>query len=182
MLHKFYSEKVIGVLTWSMRDITRFVDSSDYFEENHSKRMLRFRSEKSSLRFRTKRLPFSLPSLLDSSLRSVAIAVIGVYQHHISPEKGYSCSHRIVYGGDSCSEYVKKTLTDKSLFEATLLARRRFRECNTACTSSKNRVVKSNSSVMVSVGPDTDIIQLIIGAIVALLALIFGIINGCCKK
>lgn len=162
--------------------MTRFVDSSDYFGENHSKRTLRFRSGKSSLRFRTKTLLFTLLSLLDISLRSVSIAVISVYQRHILPEKGYSCSHRIVYGSDSCSEYVKKTLADKSLFEATLLARRRFRECNAACISSKNRVVKSNSSVMVSVGPDTDIIQLIIGAIVALLALIFGSISGCCKK
>jgi putative component of membrane protein insertase Oxa1/YidC/SpoIIIJ protein YidD len=126
-------------------------------------------------------MPFNLLSLLDSLLRSVAVAIIGGYQHHLSPRKGYSCSHRIVYGGDSCSEYVKKTLADKSLVEATLLARQRFKECNITYTSSKNRVVESNGSVIVSVGPDTDIIQWIISIIVAIFALIFGRNSGCCK-
>lgn len=164
--------------------MTRFINSSDHSKENRSKRLLRFKSTKStktSLRFFAKSLPFNLLLLLDSSLRSVAIAIIGGYQHHLSPRKGYSCSHRIAYGGDSCSEYVKKTLADKSLFESTLLARQRFKECNITYTSLKNRVVESNGSAMVSVGPDTDIIQWIISIIVAILALIFGRNSGCCK-
>jgi len=112
------------------------------------------------------------------------IVIINSYQRHLSPKKGYPCAHRLIYGGDSCSQYVKKTLTDKSLFEATVLAKRRFRECNIAHVSAKKQFIESNNLDMVSVGPDDPIgviIQFIIGIIAAILALIFGRNNGCCK-
>lgn len=116
--------------------------------------------------------------------RSIAITMISFYQHHISPRKGYCCAYRVVHGGDSCSQYVKNVLADKSLFESTLLARRRFRDCTIAHISAKNRVVDSKDSVMVSVGGD-DIISIIIGFIMwiitAILAFIFGRNSGCCK-
>ncbi|MFN6558547.1 MAG: membrane protein insertion efficiency factor YidD [Nostoc sp. ChiSLP01] len=165
-----------------MRDVTQFIDNSHYATNRRSKRILRFRPTKTSLRFHKKGWPFRLLSLFDSSLRSVAIAIIGVYQRHLSPRKGYSCAHRIVHGGDSCSEYVKNVLADKSLFESTLLAKQRFRECNIAYISSKNRVIEFKDSVMVSVGPDSDpifgCIFLIIGAI---LSLICGRGNSPCR-
>lgn len=135
-----------------------------------------------SFRFHKRRLPFNLLSLLDRSLRSVAIEIIGGYQHHVSPRKGYSCTHRVVYGGDSCSEYVKRILADKSLFEATLLSRQRFRECNSAYTFSKNQVVKHGSSAIVSAGPDDGIIQLFIGLIILIFGLIFRFFGICCNK
>ena len=84
---------------------------------------------------------FTLVSFLDKLLRSVAIVFIKCYQHYISPIKGYSCAHRIVYGGPSCSEYVKNTLTNTNLFESTLLTRQRFRDCKTAYISYKSRVI-----------------------------------------
>jgi putative component of membrane protein insertase Oxa1/YidC/SpoIIIJ protein YidD len=164
-----------------MRNVTRFIGSPYYSKEKRSRGMLHFESTKTSFSFPTKRWSFNLLSLLDSSLRSVAIATIGGYQRHLSPRKGYSCSHRIVYGGASCSEYVKQTLADKSLFETTLLSRQRFRECNIAHISSKNRVVASNGSVMVSAGFDGDCITGIVSIIGAILALILGKNSGCCK-
>lgn len=164
-----------------MRDVTRFIDGSYYAPKRRSKGILRFRSTKTGFRFLKKGWPFRLLSPLDSSLRSVTIAIIGVYQRHLSPKKGYSCAHRIVHSGDSCSEYLKNVLADKSLFESTLLARQRFRECNIAYIYSKNRVVESKGSVMGSVGWDGDIIGMIIGIITAILAFIFGRNSGCCK-
>ena len=158
-----------------MKDVTQFIDGSYHSKEKRSRGMLRFKSTKTRFYFPTKRWSFNLLSLLDSSLRSVVIAVIGGYQRHLSPRKGYSCSHRIVYGSASCSEYVKKTLADKSLFEATLLAKQRFRECNIAYTLSKNRVVKSNGSVKGSVGFDGDLIS-------AILTLIAGLVGCLCCK
>jgi putative component of membrane protein insertase Oxa1/YidC/SpoIIIJ protein YidD len=149
-----------------MRDVTRFIDSSHYVTKKRSK----------GWTFRR------LLSLIDRSLRSIAVALIDSYQRNLSPRKGYSCAHRIVFGGDSCSEYVKNVLTDKSLFETTLLARQRFRECNIASISSKNQGVESKNSAMVSVGPDSDpifgCIFLIVGAI---LSLICGKGNSPCK-
>jgi putative component of membrane protein insertase Oxa1/YidC/SpoIIIJ protein YidD len=34
-----------------------------------------------------------------------AIASLNTYQKYLSPHKGFSCPHRLAYGGDSCSEY-----------------------------------------------------------------------------
>jgi putative component of membrane protein insertase Oxa1/YidC/SpoIIIJ protein YidD len=162
-----------------MRDVILFIDRSYYATKIHNKSLLRFRSTNTGFRFLKKGWSFRLLPPLDSSLRSVAIAIIGVYQRHLSPRKGYSCAHRNVHGGDSCSEYVKNVLTDKSLFESTFLARQRLRECNIAYISSKNRVVESKDSVMGSVGIDGDFIGCIVGIITAFLALIFGKNCGC---
>jgi putative component of membrane protein insertase Oxa1/YidC/SpoIIIJ protein YidD len=168
-----------------MLNVTRFIDNSYYGTKRQSKGILRFRSTKTGFHFLKKGWSFKLLSLLDNSLRSVVIAIIGGYQRHLSPRKGYSCTHRIVHGGDSCSQYVKKTLADKSLFETTLLARQRFRECNIAYVSSQNLVVESKGLVKVSVGPSGPeewLIQLIIGIVAAIVALIFGRNNNCgCK-
>jgi putative component of membrane protein insertase Oxa1/YidC/SpoIIIJ protein YidD len=148
-----------------MRDLTQFMDSSYSTIESRSKGILRFRSL----------------SLLDRSLRSVAIATIAAYQRHLSPRKGYSCSHRIVHGGHSCSESIKNTLADKSLFEATLLARKRFRECDIAYMSLKNQPVKSERSIGTSIDFDyTDPIACIFGLVAALIAAFFGK-GSCCK-
>jgi putative component of membrane protein insertase Oxa1/YidC/SpoIIIJ protein YidD len=124
-----------------MSDFTRFPDGSYSVMKKPSKRVLLFRLTNASFRFIRRVGNFRLLSLVDKSLRSVVIALIGGYQRYLSPIKGYSCTHRIVYGGVSCSEYVKNTLTDKSLFESTLLARQRFRACGIAYTSYKSRVI-----------------------------------------
>ncbi|WP_414517731.1 membrane protein insertion efficiency factor YidD [Nostoc sp. PCC 9305] len=158
-----------------MRDVTRFIDNSHYATKRRGKSILRFKPTKTGFRFIKKGSPFRLLSLLDSSLRSVAIGIIGVYQRHLSPRKGYSCAHRIVYGGDSCSEYVKNALADKSLFESTLLARQRFRECNIAYISSKTRVVGFKVPV---IGPTFDCDPQMVGACCALL----GIFKICSER
>gem|GEM_PF-5376803 len=147
-----------------------------------SEGILRFRPAETSFGFSKKGWLFRLLSPLDSSLRSVLMAIIVSYQRYLSPRKGYSCAHRIVHGGDSCSQYVKKTLADKNLFESTLLAKKRFEACNTVYTSSKNRFAESRGSVMASVGPDpTEPIGCIIAIVVAILVWISKKSGCSCK-
>lgn len=62
----------------------------------------------------------------------VALASLNIYQKHISPRKGFSCPHRMLYGNQSCSEYVKDILTNQSLTTAIKMAPQRFRDCQAA--------------------------------------------------
>jgi putative component of membrane protein insertase Oxa1/YidC/SpoIIIJ protein YidD len=166
-----------------MRDMMQHNNSFYSATNRKSKGLLRFRTTENSFHLLNKKgWSFGLTSLFDNSLRSVAIAVIVFYQRYLSPKKGYSCAHTRLHGGDSCSEYVKKALGDKSLFETTILARKRFKECNIAYTSLNSKSVKHSALNSISVGPDySDPIGCIIGIVVAILGLIFGKNNGCCK-
>jgi putative component of membrane protein insertase Oxa1/YidC/SpoIIIJ protein YidD len=69
---------------------------------------------------------------LDSAIRQIAIASIGGYQRHISPRKGFSCAHRLLYKGESCSQYAKRMVAQQGLVGAIPAVRRRFRACGTA--------------------------------------------------
>ncbi|HAZ49213.1 MAG TPA: hypothetical protein DDW76_23430 [Cyanobacteria bacterium UBA11369] len=53
------------------------------------------------------------------------IASIKAYQRYISPHKGFSCAHRLLYGGESCSGYIKGA-AQKGLLQALSSARERF--------------------------------------------------------
>ncbi len=66
---------------------------------------------------------------LDSALRQLATASISGYQKYISPYKGFRCAHRALYGGESCSEYVKNVIARRGLVTGIKSSRERFREC-----------------------------------------------------
>ena len=69
----------------------------------------------------------------DASLpQHIAIALIGGYQKHISPRKGFSCAHRLLHGGESCSQHIKRLIAQKGLFAAHRVSQRRFRACREA--------------------------------------------------
>ena len=69
----------------------------------------------------------------DASLpQHIAIALIGGYQKHISPRKGFSCAHRLLHGGESCSQYIKRLIAREGLFAAHRASRERFRTCREA--------------------------------------------------
>ncbi|NJM71964.1 MAG: membrane protein insertion efficiency factor YidD [Scytonema sp. RU_4_4] len=61
--------------------------------------------------------------------KSIAINSIIAYQKHISPHKGFSCPHRLLHGGDSCSNYVKRMLSERSFIEAVKSSFPRFKDC-----------------------------------------------------
>jgi putative component of membrane protein insertase Oxa1/YidC/SpoIIIJ protein YidD len=165
-----------------MRNVTRFIDNSYFAKKIGCKTTIGFRPTKPGFRFFKKGWTFRLGSFLDHSLRSISISLIGGYQRYLSPRKGYSCAHRVVHGGQSCSEYVKNVLTDKSMFESTFLARQRFRDCNIASIFSKNRFIESKNSVKVPVNsPDDPILGCIFLIIGAIFSFICGKGNSPCK-
>ncbi|MGL5059348.1 MAG: membrane protein insertion efficiency factor YidD [Microcoleus sp.] len=76
--------------------------------------------------------------IFDATLRQLAIASISGYQKHISPKKGFACGHRVLYGGESCSQYIKSSIGQFGFFEAVKKSRRRFAACKQA-----NEILKS---------------------------------------
>jgi putative component of membrane protein insertase Oxa1/YidC/SpoIIIJ protein YidD len=68
---------------------------------------------------------------------TVAINSISVYQKYISPHKGFSCPHRVLHGGDSCSDYAKRMLTTQNLTTALQLSLQRFKHCTAASQTLK---------------------------------------------
>ncbi|MHC5594614.1 MAG: membrane protein insertion efficiency factor YidD [Nostoc sp.] len=71
-------------------------------------------------------------SLFDSFTRQVSAAAITGYQKHISPHKGFACTHRILYGGESCSQYIKRVVAKEGLKAAFVNCRERFQACKQA--------------------------------------------------
>ncbi|MEH2225275.1 membrane protein insertion efficiency factor YidD [Nostoc sp.] len=71
-------------------------------------------------------------SLFDSLTRQVSTAAINGYQKHISPHKGFACAHRILYGGESCSQYIKRVVAKEGLKAAFSNSRERFQACKQA--------------------------------------------------
>lgn len=76
--------------------------------------------------------------IFDTAIRQLAIASISGYQKHISPKKGFACAHRVLYGGESCSQYIKSSIGKFGLFEAVKKSRLRFAACKQA-----NRILKA---------------------------------------
>lgn len=54
-------------------------------------------------------------SLFDSLSRQISVAAISGYQKHISPYKGFACAYHLLYGGESCSNYLKRVVTKEGL-------------------------------------------------------------------
>ncbi|MEH1939963.1 MAG: membrane protein insertion efficiency factor YidD [Nostoc sp.] len=71
-------------------------------------------------------------SLFDSFTRQLSTAAITGYQKHISPHKGFACAHRILYGGESCSQYIKRVVAKEGLKAAFVNSRERFQACKQA--------------------------------------------------
>lgn len=61
-----------------------------------------------------------------------AIAAINGYQRYLSPHKGFSCAHRVLHGGESCSQHIKQAIATKGLLAAVQLSKQRFADCKTA--------------------------------------------------
>lgn len=69
---------------------------------------------------------------LDRLSRQTASALITSYQKHISPKKGFSCAHRVLHGGESCSQYIKRIILKQGLLGAIPLSRQRLQACKAA--------------------------------------------------
>ncbi len=70
-------------------------------------------------------------------LAKLSVTAINLYQHYISPHKGYCCAHRAYTGEDSCSQYAKVAIQDNGLFSAFPLIRKQFNRCSFAADEIK---------------------------------------------
>ena len=83
-------------------------------------------------------MPHTSAAALQASDRAaarLADALIAAYQRWLSPLKGKNrgCAHRVRYGGDSCSQHVRRLLAEAGGFwVAVPLARARFAACREA--------------------------------------------------
>ncbi len=71
-------------------------------------------------------------STFESFATEGALAALNIYRQHISPRKGFSCPHRLLHGKESCSDYVKRILTEQNLSAAIQMAPQRFKACKAA--------------------------------------------------
>ncbi|CDN15054.1 FIG00872897: hypothetical protein [Richelia intracellularis] len=78
--------------------------------------------------------------LVDYLSRRITIAAINGYQKHISPHKGFACAHRVLYGSESCSQYIKKAIAKEGLRVRWLRFRDRFQACKQA-----HKILRSQS-------------------------------------
>ena len=91
-------------------------------------------------------MTIKLPAnILNAALRSVAVTSITGYQKFISPHKGFACAHRVLYGCESCSQYIKQVIAEEGVFTAIAKAKGRFQECREANEILKTRRAKCKS-------------------------------------
>lgn len=69
---------------------------------------------------------------LATHAQKTGVFLISIYQKYISPYKGFACAHRVLHGGNSCSQHVKILLTEQDLQSAITLSRKRFQACKDA--------------------------------------------------
>jgi putative component of membrane protein insertase Oxa1/YidC/SpoIIIJ protein YidD len=81
-----------------------------------------------------KRIVSNIPiaNFFNAASRGLAITAISGYQRFISPHKGFSCAHRVLYGCESCSQYFKRVIAEEGITTAIANAQGRFQECREA--------------------------------------------------
>jgi len=79
-------------------------------------------------------------------MRWVFASLISIYQKWFSPWKGYSCAHRCLHGGYSCSEAVKQFVLNKGLISSIADIRERFRACRAAASIVRARATEIRRS------------------------------------
>lgn len=65
--------------------------------------------------------------------------LIGLYQKHLSPRKGYRCAYSLENGGTGCSGAVLRILEENGLWKGWSLIQQRFEECGDAAEKRKKR-------------------------------------------
>jgi putative component of membrane protein insertase Oxa1/YidC/SpoIIIJ protein YidD len=69
---------------------------------------------------------------IESFASQAALDSLNSYQKYLSPHKGFSCPHRLLYGSESCSDYVKGILMQQDLRTAIQMASQSFKSCKAA--------------------------------------------------
>jgi putative component of membrane protein insertase Oxa1/YidC/SpoIIIJ protein YidD len=69
------------------------------------------------------------PSLKVFMFKAISLALIGLYQSHLSPRKGYGCAYRLRAGGTGCSGFGKHAIEKHGFVMGLALLRRRLAKC-----------------------------------------------------
>ncbi len=80
----------------------------------------------------------TIANILNGATRGLAVTAISGYQKFLSPHKGFSCAHRVLYGCESCSQYFKRVIAEEGIGQAIANAKGRFQECREA-----NQILKA---------------------------------------
>jgi putative component of membrane protein insertase Oxa1/YidC/SpoIIIJ protein YidD len=84
------------------------------------------------MRFRDLGLPAALSVILLLALTHLsvlAVWAIGRYRAHIAPAMGIHCGYAHATGGESCSAYAARMLSERGMLRGLPLAMERFRAC-----------------------------------------------------
>ncbi|NET70850.1 MAG: membrane protein insertion efficiency factor YidD [Sphaerospermopsis sp. SIO1G2] len=104
----------------------------------------------------TKNLIATEISWWNSVVRKIGILTITGYQKYVSPHKGFACAHRVLYGGESCSQYVKRVMAKKGVKAALAKSRVRFQHCKQANFILKSQVESQKSPVATRLSQQQD--------------------------
>jgi putative component of membrane protein insertase Oxa1/YidC/SpoIIIJ protein YidD len=74
-----------------------------------------------------------------------AVSCINGYQRYLSKSKGYTCAHRALHKGDSCSEAVKKMVQAQGPVRCLGNVKGRFRACAAAAAEIKEAAAGEKS-------------------------------------
>lgn len=94
---------------------------------------------------------------IDTWPRHLTAGLITGYQRYLSPYKGFSCAHRVLHKGESCSQYVKQVILERGLSDAWPLIQTRFQDCRTAHNILKARRHRLQAIAMRLQSSDDDI-------------------------
>jgi putative component of membrane protein insertase Oxa1/YidC/SpoIIIJ protein YidD len=86
-----------------------------------------------------------IANIINGATRGLAVTAIRGYQKFISPHKGFSCAHRVLYGCESCSQYFKQVIAEEGILTAIANAKGRFQECRAANEILKKRGEESKA-------------------------------------
>lgn len=78
------------------------------------------------------------------------LALIGFYKQRISPHKGFSCAHRVLHHGSSCSSHAVELIQTVGVFGAVAGMRKRFAECRAAAEA-----IRTRHLALSALGPET---------------------------
>lgn len=77
-------------------------------------------------------LLFALVLSMHFCATPAAIWAIEMYQAHISPYNNHRCPHGLLHGGETCSQYGKRVISERGLYRGLWMLRSRFDECREA--------------------------------------------------
>jgi putative component of membrane protein insertase Oxa1/YidC/SpoIIIJ protein YidD len=83
---------------------------------------------------------------LRSTPARTAIVAIGLYQRHLSPRKGFRCAHRVLHGGESCSQHARARIASDGLIAGLSALRARLLSCREASVTLRSRLAPTAAS------------------------------------